>query len=369
MSTLLTPKIIAKEALIVLENNLVLGSLVHRDYSKEFQNVGATVSVRKPTTFSSTAVSDTISLNVVTESSVNVVLDNLLDITVQITSKELSLDIVDFREQILAPAFRAHAQKVDALIAALYKDVAVHRAVSATPCAADLATLSALMSVRKVPLTDRRLVLNPLTQAGFVGNVTMFAAVDQRGDTLGLREASLGRVMGFDTYMDQNIASHTSGAHGDLAGSATVAWAVDTTAGTIDAITSGATIFAGDIFKFTGYDQQFVVSANATASASTVILTFQPKVEVAIPDDTVITFIDTHKANIAFHKNAFALVTAPLAPPIGGASAWVETYKGLSCRIVFDYLPMEKKNIMSMDLLCGVKTLDLNLAARLCDSN
>jgi hypothetical protein len=59
LSTFLTPKVIAKEALIVLENNLVLGNLVHRDYSSEFHNVGSTVTIRKPTTFSSTAVSDT----------------------------------------------------------------------------------------------------------------------------------------------------------------------------------------------------------------------------------------------------------------------------------------------------------------------
>ena len=39
-NTILTPDIIAKEALMVLESNLTMANLVHRDYSKEFVHVG-----------------------------------------------------------------------------------------------------------------------------------------------------------------------------------------------------------------------------------------------------------------------------------------------------------------------------------------
>lgn len=44
----LTPDIIANEALMVLENNTVMAGLVHRDYSKEFNHVGDTITIRKP---------------------------------------------------------------------------------------------------------------------------------------------------------------------------------------------------------------------------------------------------------------------------------------------------------------------------------
>lgn len=50
-NTFLTPNIIAREALIVLENNLVMANLVHRDYSDEFAQVGDTVTIRKPAKF------------------------------------------------------------------------------------------------------------------------------------------------------------------------------------------------------------------------------------------------------------------------------------------------------------------------------
>jgi P22 coat protein - gene protein 5 len=53
-NTLITPTIIAKEALFQLKNNLVMGELVHRDYSKEYVKVGSTISIRKPVKFRST---------------------------------------------------------------------------------------------------------------------------------------------------------------------------------------------------------------------------------------------------------------------------------------------------------------------------
>lgn len=48
---ILTPQIIANEALMVLQSNLTMANLVHRDYSSEFVKVGDTITVRKPATF------------------------------------------------------------------------------------------------------------------------------------------------------------------------------------------------------------------------------------------------------------------------------------------------------------------------------
>ena len=48
---LLTPQIIANEALMVLQSNMVMANLVHRDYSNEFVQVGDTITVRKPAKF------------------------------------------------------------------------------------------------------------------------------------------------------------------------------------------------------------------------------------------------------------------------------------------------------------------------------
>jgi len=73
--------------------------------------------------------------------------------------------------------------------------------------------------------------------------------------------------------------------------------------------------------------------------------------------------------NLVFHKNAFALVTRPLELPMGakGNSAIVN-YDGFGLRVVYGYDMDTKTDTISIDMLCGVKTLDKDLAAVI-DSN
>jgi len=373
VSTLLTPLIIAKEALIALENECVLGSLMHHGYSKEYQSVGATVIIRKPTTFSSTAVSDTINLGTAVESSVAVVLDKHLDVTWEVSTQELSLDVVNFSEQFIQPAMRAHAQTIDAYCANLISDIAAHKAVSATPVVGDITGLRAVMNVKKAPLRDRRLVLHPDTEASYLG-LDAFLHADKKGDGgRAVREAELGRVLGFDCYMDQNIITHTQGGYTG-GGTATVVCATTATAGQgtigLKSGVASSTIAANDVFKSYGEDEWYRVTTAATAGTGGLVgVIISPVLKTALAADATVTFQETHKANMAFHKNAFAVVTAPLAPPLGGAKAGVINYKGWSCRVVYDYTMTSKKNMISIDILLGFKTLEDDLAARLCDSN
>lgn len=66
---------------------------------------------------------------------------------------------------------------------------------------------------------------------------------------------------------------------------------------------------------------------------------------------------------VAFHKNAFALVTRPLAMPQGAAKAATMSYDGFGLRVVYGYDISKKTDTISIDMLCGVKTLDEKLAA------
>lgn len=67
---------------------------------------------------------------------------------------------------------------------------------------------------------------------------------------------------------------------------------------------------------------------------------------------------------LAFHKNAFALVTRPLELPQGAAKAAIVNYDGFGLRVVYGYDLNTKTDTISIDMLCGVKTLDKNLAAK-----
>ena len=56
-------------------------------------------------------------------------------------------------------------------------------------------------------------------------------------------------------------------------------------------------------------------------------------------------------------------MTRPLALPKGAKEAAIVNYDGFGLRVVYDYDINTKQDIVSIDMLCGVKTLDKKLAA------
>lgn len=146
-NTFLTPDIIANEALMVLENNTVMAGLVHRDYSKEFNRVGDTITIRKPAKFIAKNFVGETSEQSATEGSTTVTLDHFRDVTVPVTSKELTLDIKDFSAQIVTPAMQAISQAVDSdIIAEGIRSAG--RTVAGTADATDLKDLANSQRVR-----------------------------------------------------------------------------------------------------------------------------------------------------------------------------------------------------------------------------
>lgn len=363
-NTLLTPSIIAREALMQLYNNLVMARLVHRDYSSEFQKVGETITVKRPTTFESKDfVQGTgIEPQNVTEDSVSVTLNKWKDVSFVVTSKELSLSIQDFSAQTIRPAMAAHAQAIDADLMALYKDVPYRVGTAATTPDAleDIANCRKSLNLRAVPTMDRRLVVDPEADAKF-SILDAIANAEKSGSTAALREAELGRIQGFNLFMSQNIASHTTGGDAcavDLPGSGYAAGV-----STIHVDGLDATFAVGDLITIGGYEH--VITAVANYSAGDEDITIYPALQAAVVDGDAITVVASHTANLAFHRNAFALVSRPLEPPMDG-SRWEQLdYEGLTVRAVYAYNAQFKTNIVSLDILYGVKTLDPRLACRL----
>jgi hypothetical protein len=67
--------------------------------------------------------------------------------------------------------------------------------------------------------------------------------------------------------------------------------------------------------------------------------------------------------NLAFHRNALALVTRPLAMPASslGVSTSVGVYNDIAMRAAMQYNITSQGTIVTLDLLCGVALLDANL--------
>lgn len=277
-NTILTPDIIAREALMVLRNNAVMANLVHRDYSSEFvAGVGDTITIRKPATFAAKEFNGEIDVQDATEESATVKMDKHLDVSFAVTSAQMTMDIADFSKQLLVPAMQAFIDKIDSYLLGLASGI-TNKVTKTDNIQNDVVDARKYLTKAGAPLTDRRFVYDSNTEAELL-KTDLFISADKVGDEgTALREASLGRKFGLDFYVDQNA---------DAAG----------------------------------------------------------------------------VKGLAFHKNAFALVTRPLAAPEGAAKSAIVNYDGLGLRVVYDYDINSKKDVISIDMLCGVKTLDKNLAS------
>lgn len=364
-NTFLTCQEIARQALLRLQSNMVMAGLIYTDYSNEFKQKGDTIQVKKPATFIADEFGTTINLQDIGESSILVKLDKIADVSVEVGSKELTLNIDDFGTQVLDGATLAIAEKVDQDLCALYSGIPYYSgAGGSTPDSLD--DISAAMLVlnnHRVPMANRSAVWDPYAQAKLV-TIDALADASKSGSTAALREASMGRVLGFDHYMDQNIKTHVAGAYTALADvTGTGVKDAETVTLTSAAGTSTAKVSKGDVLTVAG--QQFVATAeSAAAVAGVVTVAVYPAVGTAFNAQAV-TFGKDHVASLAFHKNAFALVARPMEPPMGGANSYVATApNGLSLRVTMGYDMTTKKNIISIDTLYGVSVLYPQLAAR-----
>src|SRR6185436_2137605 len=108
-NTTLTADIIAKEAVMILENNCVMGKLVHRGYESEFDNnvngykPGETVSIRRPSDFT-VRTGAVAAVQDVVEGKTSVTVDTQKGVDFKFTSADLTLQIGDLSERVIKPA-------------------------------------------------------------------------------------------------------------------------------------------------------------------------------------------------------------------------------------------------------------------------
>ena len=359
MSKILTPQVIANEALLVLESNLTMANLVHRDYSKEFVNVGDTITVRKPAKFVAKNFIGEVEEQEISEGSVPVKMDRYRDVTVGVTSKEMTLDIKDFSKQVIEPALTAIAQAVDIDLLTVGVEKAGSKvSVSATPVIADIANVAKALDKKKAPRDkNRNLVLATDTMYKY-NTLDNFAKVCYKGDSEALKEAEIGRVYTMNSFLSQNAPENTSA----TAGTAT-AYKVACTKGTTQfTVSDGAaktgTIKAGDKLIVNGY--LFEVAEDLTLADGAGTLKVTEKIPFAIT--TAVSAVIINKAHsLGFHRNGLALVTRQLELPQGAAKAAIASADGLAVRVVFGYDQDTKKDKISFDIIYGIKELDSDL--------
>lgn len=406
-NTTLTADIIAKEAVMILDNELVMAKKVFRGYEEEFKDVngykpGATISISKPTDFT-VRKGATMSVQDVTEGKTSITVDQFAGVDFAFSSTDLTLSIGELSKRVIRPALIRLANQVDQDLMSLYRSVPswVGTPGQKIDSYADFAQAPERMDELANPTDGRCAVLSPSDHWGLMGSQTALYIEDAAKGAY--RKGSLGMIGGVDTYMSQNVPTHTVGvATGTplVNGANQVsAYAAVKDTNTQSLITDGWTnsttgiLKAGDVITIAGvyavnpvtkavlpFLRQFVVTADADSGASTgpATLTISPAIIVsgafqncsaAPADNAVITVLGTggtgYRQNMVFTEGAFALVSVPLVKPPGAVDVARQSYKGTNVRVIPVYDGVNDVSKWRLDILYGVKTIDPRLAHRL----
>lgn len=400
--------VFAKESLKILENTLVMTKKVYVDYDQEFSQTingfkkGDTISIKRPADFT---VRDGAvrSVQDVVEGSTTLQINKQKGVDVNFTSKELTLDIDEsgVRERVLKPAMIQIANQIDMDIMALYKDVPswVGTPGNVINSFADFSVAPQRLDEFAVD-GDRTGVLSPADYWGMLGSQTALYINQPANDAY--RMAKLGMIGDVDTYMAQNVPTHTVGVAtgtplvNGATQEVTYLTAKDTYTQTLitDGWTNSTTgiVKQGDVFTIAGvyavnpvtkatlpFLRQFVVKADANSGASTgpatitisppiIISGSQQTVSASPADNAAITVIGTgatgYRQNMVFAKNAFAFASVPLEMPAAVYNGSRQSYKGISIRLIPVYDSTNDIAGWRYDVLYGVKAIDPRLATR-----
>lgn len=397
-NTILTISMITREALRILENNLVFAKTVNREYDDQYAirgaKIGDTLNLRKPARYLGRS-GPALAIEDHTETSVPLVLDTQFGVDVEFTSKDLLLDLDDFADRFLQPAMAVVANKIDFDGLQLYKSVAN---TVGTPGTTPSALLTYLQAGEKLDNEAtprdgmRSLCINPAAQVNIVDALKgLFHSSSEVSSQY--ENGTMGVTAGFKWSMDQNIGVHTVGAQG---GTPLVDGASQTGSTLVtDGWTASTQVLnEGDIITLTGVNavnpqnrqdvgqlRQFVVTADVTSDglgAATIPIfpaitptgAFQT-VTASPADDAAISVLGAggtvSPANLAHHRDAFVLATADLPLPGGTdmAARVSDNQLGVSIRMIRDYDIVTDRFPCRLDVLYGWKAVYPELACRI----
>lgn len=442
------PEVWAAEALRILYENRVASQLVHTDFSDEIAQFGDVVNTRRPAKFSNVRKTDDdeVTTQSATAQNVQVALDQWNHVSFIIKDGEESKSMQSLVDTYLRPAIVAVAQAMDQMVLGQRFEF-IQNVVGSLSTTADKAGVIAVgtkLDELLCPMDSRNLIVSPSVQGDLL-NIADFVSADKVGDDgTALREGSLGRKFGLQTFMTQNCrkivatdtrtgainnsagyaigetdiavdgfsAAITTGSWITVAGDMTPQLVIGTTGGTTPsaieiwpgltkAVVNNAVVTVYDpayVNKSGGYAASYnkaldidgitlpprvgqMISTGVTGATvklysaissvdssgnsipSTTSLLLNRGLDAAVANNAVLGLGPAGNYNFAFHRDAIALVSRPLAMPqrsMGVLAAVVEM-DGVGLRVTMTYDGKAQGHRVTVDVLCGVKTLDTNL--------
>jgi len=405
---------------MVLEDQIISPQVMDTSRAADFTGakVGTTVKVRRPVGFAADTYNNAgesgnnVTIQQASESTIDLTLEKLFDVSFEVTNTQLTTDIDDFNNRLLVPAMSALAEAVDSYALSkminLGGNVFPHADVSAPNSTADMAAIIEAMNNQMIPMTNRKFVVSPSMQTSLY-EISEFVRANESGRVSPLTEAQLGRFMGLDMVMSQNLSTFDAPGAATTANDGDGALAVATTAGKAGDTSvayNGGTGSVANLFKVgdhvtitynSGKKLGHVVTAASSSTSGAGTLAISPPlynepatgvdpgtdgvvvadVGNAIRDNTgVMTGAGTGVAKAsgelhtssysavggAFVPEAFALAFVPMEAPMGpGTASAVQSYNGMSLRVMQTYDQLKKRDIVSVDCLVGCAVVDPRL--------
>jgi hypothetical protein len=412
-----TDKILRK-ALAILHAKLNFIGSIHRDYDPQFASsigdggkIGATLRIRLPEQYTVTTGATFVPQGIA-QNDVVLTVATQKHVGLKLTSADLALKDEDFEERHLQPAMSvlATAMEADALsmIGSIYNMNGAGGGGAPTTMYA-FGQMRAMLNKNLAPDAGKRVVLMDSDTSAAMADGLKALFNDRRELEHAYLEGYLTRGQGF-TFMENEllpyIANGTRSASANV-GSPSANVNQGATSMTVTGFAGGATINAGEVFTFypsggaasgvlavhpetkTAYNylQQFVVTQTVTIGASGT-LNFAPAVNFnadgyqnvsrqPLTTDYVQFATGTppavggsgaasgsYQQLLAFHKDAFAFVTADLPVFDGQPFMARKTIDKLSMRIWKFVDGVNDTENTRIDVLYGYQTLRPQLACR-----
>lgn len=200
--------------LLFLRSNMVAASLVKRDFEDMIQEHGDIINVRRPNDFNMRRTADFANLETqdAISTKIQVPLDQWATVSFLIGDGERTKSFANLVDEYLEPAAIALAEAVDRIVLGQAARLLTYTAgelgaMTSANAQRFLVETDKVLNDNRCPQAGRQLLLSTNAKAQLLQSSVVVEA-DKRGDEgTALRDASVGRIYNFQTWMSQNVNS------------------------------------------------------------------------------------------------------------------------------------------------------------------
>lgn len=387
-NSILTPTAVTREILRIAHEKATFIGTTSLQYDDSFAQTGAKIGtslkIRQPNKYTVTT-GKTLNAQDTSETSVTLTVATQKHVGMTFSTAELTMELDDFSKRILQPATAVlvSTMEYDYLTDVTKKVYNGVGTAGTTPNSMLMfGQARAKLNQNLAPKDDQRYI--QINSDAMASMVNAYSALfhDQMEIKKQYRDGFISRNSGFDWYENERIWTLTTGSDHTTVTVNDASIADGDTALT----TAGGNVKAGTIFTIDnvyavhpetkqslGYLQQFTMTADATTS-----WTFTPAYYATGANQNVnalpvtgaaITLVGSastaYEQHLAYHKDAFAFVSADLEMPKGIDFASRQNLDGLSVRIARQWDVNNDNMPCRLDVLYGYEAIRPEWACRI----